>query len=627
MTKSIARTKAMKRTMSMIRGGKPFRLQILAIAILTGVTAFAEATYSYEEDGKAYVVTVPTNETETLSADAVAVLQANEITNFYKRGTGRLIMTSVTTNFTGHFWIEEGILTSFPQASSRSDNLTMGKIGAESSGCGAIHVKEGATFTVNGKNCTNSNGSSLDKTTYFGGTGYDGRGALTVLSGEARGHSFLNLWGKYLKMTSDALVCNDAGYYVGFAGYNGTLDMNSHTLTLNSSGNGVYEKIQVDSGSASRGRQERLGDVIIKTAALNMSCYANWFGYSNAYSNHTMTVKSGAKLILNHCQNSAHGCLALEDGATIQLNDAPRTEYNALDANLNTYHLWAGEVTAGTTKRIKITGASANRYLQFSGRVSGCGFYLEKGVRLILRAHPNATGTFSADTWANCFTGGVVATAGSDVTLLWGNLLPPTGDLVLSNSSFSVRNGLSYVLPAVRCSGTCKFLGRMDNIGYPGERENRQYYPTLQFYQGSIGQFSTNVAVSAFFGLPQIQPYPADTSATPVHPYLAVSTGPNQFLIDKTWTIDTADVVVGDCFRFAGGELKLSSGVKINIVGVGNRRAGMRRYKIAEAAAITFAGFKTVTIEDSLRWKFVVGDDGKSLYLDYIPNGIEITIR
>ena len=53
----------------------------------------------------------------------------------------------------------------------------------------------------------------------------------------------------------------------------------------------------------------------------------------------------------------------------------------------------------------------------------------------------------------------------------------------------------------------------------------------------------------------------------------------------------------------------------------------MRRCKIAEAAAITFAGSKTVTIEDSLRWKFVVGDDGKSLYLDYIPYGTGITVR
>ena len=234
----------MKRRMRMIRGSRPFCIQILTLALLAGVTAFAEATYTYEEDGKAYVVTVPTNETETLSADAVAVLQANVITNFYKRGPGRLIMTSVTTNFTGHFWIEEGILTSYPQTDSMksSDNLTMGKIGSESSGCGAIHVMDGATFTVNGKNRKDNNGLSLDKTTYFGGSGYGGIGALTILSGETYGYSLLNLWGKYLIMTSDATVCNAGAGYAGLGGYFGTLDMNCHTLTLKGTSGPIYEK-------------------------------------------------------------------------------------------------------------------------------------------------------------------------------------------------------------------------------------------------------------------------------------------------------------------------------------------------------------------------------------------------
>ena len=600
---------------------------LLAVAASAG--AFAAATYSYEEDGKAYVVTVPTNETETLSADAAAVLQANIITNFYKRGPGRLIMTSVTTNFTGHFWIEEGILTSYPQTDSLkgTDNLTMGKIGAESSGCGAIHVKEGATFTVNSKNCSSSDGTSLDKTTYFGGTGYNGLGALTVFSGEARGFCVLNLWGRYLIMTSDATVCNEGTGYAGLGGYYGTLDMNCHTLTLKGTAGSIYEKFDTGTSDAQRGRQERLGDIVIASQGLNMAYKANWFGYSDAYSNHTMTVKSGAKLILNKCSESAHGRLLFEDGASIQLNDCQRAGYNARDGNLNTYHLWAGEVEAGSTSRITITGAAANRYIQWRGRISGKGFFLKNGTRLILRKHDGAPSDFSKDTWPNRFTGGIVATEGSDVTLLWGNILPTTGDLVLSNSSFSVRNGLTYVLPAVRCSGTCKFLGKMDNISNPGTRDNRQYYPTLQFYQGGIGHFSTNVAVTAFLGLPQIQPYPADTSATPVEPHLSVSTGPNQFLIDKSWTIDTADVVAGDCFTLDGIQLKFSSGVKINVTGVGNGRGPYHRYKIADAGSITFAGSKTVTIEDSKRWKFVVGEDGKSLYLDYIPRGTTVIMR
>ena len=264
--------------------------------------------------------------------------------------------------------------------------------------------------------------------------------------------------------------------------------------------------------------------------------------------------------------------------------------------------------------------------------LSCCGFFLKNGVRLILRKHPNTPAAwqdYPKDPWPNCFTGGVVATENSDVTILAGNLLPTTGDLVLSNSSFSVANGATYYLPAVRCSGTCKFLGKMDNQDNVGVRDNRQYYPTLQFYQGSIGQFSTNVAVTAFLGLPQIQAYPADTSATPVHPYLSVSQGPDQFLIDKSWTIETADVVAGDCLTFTTGEIKFSAGVKINVKGSakGSTKHNGGRYKIADAAAVTFAGSKTVSIDEPTRWKFVVGDDGKSLYLDYIPFGTEFIIR
>ena len=499
---------------------------------------------------------------------------------------------------------------------------------SEANGGGAIHVCEGASFSVNERAFPTTYGSQIDKkTVYLGGRGFGGIGALTVLPGEGRDLNIYNLWGRYMILTSDALVYNHSANYVGFAGFNGTLDMNGHNLTVGgASSGGIYIRI----AEADPAKESRLGDITVEPPGFNMTGYGSWFGSSTAYSNHTMRVKNGAKLILNNWYNSAYGRLVLEDGAVIQLNDAPRSSYNALDGTLNTYHLWAGEVEAGTTERITITGAEKNRYLQYRGRISGCGFFLKKGVRLILRYHENSVTDWTKylqDPWLNCFTGGIVATEGSDVTVLGGNLLPVNVDLILTNSSISVRNGLTYLMPPVRCSGTCKFLGKMDNLNDPGTRDKRQYYPTLQFYQGSIGQFSTNVAVSAFLGLPQIQPYPADTSATPVQPYLAVSTGPDQFLIAKTWTIDTADVVAGDCLAFLDGEIKFSAGIKINITGVGNRRAGARRYKIAEAAAITFAGSKTVTIEDSLRWKFVVGDDGKSLYLDYIPYGTGITVR
>ena len=619
--------------MSMSKEVKSFRRKAgklsLILALAMGFSAFAAETYSYEEDGKAYVVTVPTNETVTLSADAVAVLQANVITNFYKRGPGRLFITDITTNFTGHFWIQEGILTSKPTAAAlntgQHENLTMGKLASEANGGGAIHVCEGASFSVDERACTAQYGSQIDqKTVYFGGRGYDGLGALTILSGEASQMNLYNEWGRFMIMTSDALVHNHSSYYAGFAGYNGTLDMNGHNLTL--SGDTVSGGIYIKIAESDAGRESRLGDITV-TSSLNMNGYGCWFGSGADYTNHTMRIKSGAKLILNNWNNAAYGRLVLEDESWIQLNDAPRTK-----SDPGTFHQWAGDVVAGTTNYITVTAASgaSNRYLQYSGQISGYGFFLKKGTRLILKYHHDSVTDWTkylTDPRLNCFTGGIVATEGSDVSLWGGNLLPTTVDLILSNSSFTVNSGGTYLMPPVRCSGMCKFLGKMDNMRDPGTRDHRQYYPTLQFYQGGIGQFSTNVAVSAFLGLPQIQPYPADTREQPVYPCLRVSTGPDQFLIAQSWTIDTEDVVAGDCLTLEGGEIKFSDGVNIYVTGTGNGSGPYRRYKIADADTITFDGAKTVAIEDSRRWKFVVGEDGKSLYLDYIPFGTTVIMR
>ena len=68
-----------------------------------------------------------------------------------------------------------------------------------------------------------------------------------------------------------------------------------------------------------------------------------------------------------------------------------------------------------------------------------------------------------------------------------------------------------------------------------------------------------------------------------------------------------------------------SSGVSINVCGQKYAR-GVKRFKIAEAAKITFKGGKTVTIEDK-DWTFSEGDDGKSLYLTCATHGMLLLVR
>ena len=615
-------------------------------AVMASLAAIA-ATYDYsEEGGKALVVTVGSGDEDYLSDDAVAKLNANDVTNLYKRGDGRLIITNNTSSYTGHFWIQGGILTSKPIAGvsvNGYENLTMGKVpatGAEDvAGCGAIHVCNGASFTVDCRGVNSDVATNIrlqDKTTYFEGQGFDNKGALTILNGENGGAGPIgNVFGGYLRMTGPATICNNINNWMGFSNYR-YLYMNRYTLTLAGASVGVYEKLWAVSD---------IGDIVVNTPGLKCT-RTMWYGTSGlADSNYTMRVKSGASLQLEARDSilPAFGTLLLEDGARILVNgESSRTEFDLYSSSGYYKHYWNGPLVLDTPGRIKIESAG-NYYILFGGKISGGGINLGQNARLILRKHDGAPNDFTLDTNANDFTNGIFAAAGSDVTILWGNLLPENGgDLVLSNASFTVQNGQTYKLPGVRSYGICRFRGRMDNMNDPGERENRQYYPSLYFKcddaGNCIGQFSTNVVVTALSGLPTIEPYPADTSASPVYPSQATSTGPEKFVVMGSWSIDVSDAVAGRCLALSDGELRFASGVAINVNCDVPDSTVPAEYKIAEADAIVFnGGFNPqtdvtftsgVANASSDRWRFKVGDDGKSLYLVFKPaSGLTLIVK
>ena len=587
----------------------------------------AKASISYEEDGKALVCTLSAGEEETLTAEVAAILNANTVTNFYKRGEGMLTITNDTTGYRGGFWVENGILRSFPQTAAASGkNPTLGAIGLEKDGCGAVHVKSGGTYAIN---TTKYASLYTDKTVYFEGEGYAGKGALAILRGELGGSRSTGMFGKQMIMTGDAFAFNDAwNYYAGLVG-GGTLDMNRHVLSVGGIDAGVVINCANSSDGDAAGLKARVGDITVRSGALRLASDFLWYCADASQSDRTVTVMGGAKLWLNDIVSETYAKLVMKDGSALVVeagdNRAVRTAYDALSVStsgLTSRQLWNGEICLDTTGRINIESADASKYpyLQFAGKITGGGLSVDKNVRLILRELKS--GTYPA---VSTFTNGIVLAEGADLSLRTANnSTHDLGDFVFTNASFAVKPGRTYELPAFRCAGDCRFQGVMGNQGDPGTRDHRHYFPTLQFYQHSSGAFSSNVAVSAFIGLPQVKPYPADTGAK-IWPYQTVSTGPEQFLIDKTWDIDVADVVAGDKFLF-DGELAFSSGVTINVRGTTPARGPVKRFKIADAGKITFKGAKTVNVE-SERWSLEVGEDGRSLYLTYDPPGFMLLLR
>ena len=83
------------------------RLCASAFSVALAATTPAAVEYSYEgDDSKTYVATVTSSET-AISSEAVAVLDANEITNFVKRGSADLVV-NIGSTYAGDVHLEDG---------------------------------------------------------------------------------------------------------------------------------------------------------------------------------------------------------------------------------------------------------------------------------------------------------------------------------------------------------------------------------------------------------------------------------------------------------------------------------------------------------------------------------------
>ena len=130
-----------------------------------------------------------------------------------------------------------------------------------------------------------------------------------------------------------------------------------------------------------------------------------------------------------------------------------------------------------------------------------------------------------------------------------------------------------------------------------------------------------------------------------MRPCIMTSAGPEYFKVIDTWDIKVSDAIAGGCLKFEGGELHFGHNkngdiqkVRININCDVPDTTTPVEYKIAEADSVVFnEGFNPrtdvtftsgVANASSDRWRFKVGDDGKSLYLVFKPaSGLTLIVK
>ena len=156
-------------------GGKFAALYICAGCLLSGATATATVSYTYENDNKTYVATTSDSADIPISDEAISVLNGNEVTNFVVRGTHRLLVDKSST-FTGD------VYALAPLRLSAANSLGVGP--------GKIHVTTNKITT---------SGGTIDKDVEFETLGLWGQ------------QSGIGVWGGYGTATFKKKVTFDGG--------------------------------------------------------------------------------------------------------------------------------------------------------------------------------------------------------------------------------------------------------------------------------------------------------------------------------------------------------------------------------------------------------------------------------
>ena len=586
------------------KGNCKMKKILLVVASALATSAWAEVTYTFEDDGRTYVATVEDGQETALSEAAAAVLNGDTVTKFVKRGNGLLRSARDISSFTGDIDIEDGVFQSSPLTASAL-NVTVGNPEQ-----GTVYVRDGATFDIS----TDVKSHYLKKTFHFCGQGHEdgvnGKwGALHVSSsGQAEG--------AMQGLTAlDGDVMMRLGCARNVAVICGPMDMGGHTLTFKSdfvsqTASGTYGPIVQCQSNAS------VGDVVVD-GAVNITAYLKWL-VPATIGGKNFTVNRDSVLILNSMAQSNVGYaqyrLVMSPGARIQLN-GQREKH------------WQGPVVLEDPGKNAITCIGSTPYsIEFNGDISGGGLIVGENVDVTVNPGNN-----NRNTSTNGFT--VLENGRLILRPEYRSANKDGGDIVISNGFFvCASEGSDYTLPGVRFAGTSTMTGRFaynydspSKVSSDASRRNCIRLPALTLDDGPSVAFSTNVVTDRLVGLGSVS---NRIDSSRVEEKYA-GTHCAALKVISTWTFDAADVVKGHAL-LTDGRLDFGSGMVVRLTGSGVRPALGRSKSFVVARAdggVNWLGSKTLEVEEPERWKLELGSDGKTVVATYLPRGLSLIVR
>ena len=176
-----------------------------AIFALVFTASAVMANTGYSVADRVLTIDVPGGETNSVSASEILCANNNEVTNIVKTGLGAILINQNLDGYLGDISIKQGMWVI-------AGANALGKLSSnrDCSDVGAVFVTDGGSLAIGSSDKTISN---VGKKIYISGSGANGEGALTVISG-AGGYD-KGVFGRNVELTGDALIgqCVKADVY------------------------------------------------------------------------------------------------------------------------------------------------------------------------------------------------------------------------------------------------------------------------------------------------------------------------------------------------------------------------------------------------------------------------------